>query len=222
MVTTPSTPPSLTSPSSRHSALLGLRVGDRCQGCGGGGAGVGQEAVLTESRCRRATQSGTGTRLCSGHSGRCPSGCKGHTADTRGFLPSRGPWNCHGCARRHSPSPSRPSAGPSPPVSPALSLAKSPRLSRCSGKSTPTELFLMEPREAENRLRSKSRLRSIWKRRGARGALRSLMLSAHSHPQTHPERGSAGWRGRLFLRNTQSPRVHLCKRGERGKTRRKK
>lgn len=49
----------------------------------------------------------------------------------------------------------RSAPGPSLPDSPALSLAKSPRLSRCSGKSTPTELFLMEPREAENRLRSK-------------------------------------------------------------------
>lgn len=51
------------------------------------------------------------------------------------------------------PLPSLP--GPPLPHSPALSLAKSPRLSRCSGKSTPTELFLMEPREAEKRLRSK-------------------------------------------------------------------
>lgn len=53
------------------------------------------------------------------------------------------------------------SLGRSLPDSPALSLAKSPRLSRCSGKSTPTELFLMEPREVENRFRSKPWLRSI-------------------------------------------------------------
>lgn len=52
------------------------------------------------------------------------------------------------------------------PDSPALSLAKSPRLSRCSGKSTPTELFLMEPREVENRFRSKPWLRSIWEAEG--------------------------------------------------------
>ena len=64
------------------------------------------------------------------------------------------------------PSPSRSSSAPSLPHSPALSLAKSPRLSRCSGKSTPTELFLMEPREAENRLRSKLWLRRIWEAEG--------------------------------------------------------
>lgn len=45
--------------------------------------------------------------------------------------------------------------------SPTLSLAKSPRLSRCKGKSTPTELFLIEPREAENRLRSELLLRKV-------------------------------------------------------------
>lgn len=57
-------------------------------------------------------------------------------------------------------------AGHSPPDSPTLSLAKSPRLSRCNGKSTPTELFLMEPREVENRFRSKPWLRSIWEAEG--------------------------------------------------------
>lgn len=62
--------------------------------------------------------------------------------------------------------PSEDSLGRSLPDSPALSLAKSPRLSRCSGKSTPTELFLMEPREVENRFRSKPWLRSIGEARG--------------------------------------------------------
>lgn len=58
------------------------------------------------------------------------------------------------------------SLGRSLPDSPTLSLAKSPRLSRCSGKSTPTELFLMEPREVENRFRSKPWLRSIGEAKG--------------------------------------------------------
>jgi hypothetical protein len=58
------------------------------------------------------------------------------------------------------------SLGGSLPDSPALSLAKSPRLSLCSGKSTPTELFLMEPREVENRFRSKPWLRSTGEAKG--------------------------------------------------------
>lgn len=47
------------------------------------------------------------------------------------------------CPALTLPSPAWSSPRPSLSDSPALSLAKSPRLSRCSGKSTPTELFLM-------------------------------------------------------------------------------
>ena len=47
------------------------------------------------------------------------------------------------CPALTLPSPAWSSPGPSLSDSPALSLAKSPRLSRCSGKSTPTELFLI-------------------------------------------------------------------------------
>lgn len=72
-----------------HQALCppGAACWGRCPGC----SGNGQEVVLTESHCRHANQSGTGTGLCSGHSGRCPSGCKGHTADTQGFLRNETP-----------------------------------------------------------------------------------------------------------------------------------
>lgn len=119
-----------------------------------------QEAVLTGSHCRRASRSGSGTGRCSGRSGRCPSGCRGRTAGRRGFLWRQRPWEPVAAGPPHPPA--SPSGAPRafPPDPPALSLAKSPRLRRCSGKSTPTELFLMEPREAENRFRSKPWLRS--------------------------------------------------------------
>lgn len=134
-----------------------------------GARGPGDQGWLTESRCRRASPSGSGTGPCSGRSGRCPSGCTGRTAGRRGFLRRQ---------RRGSRSPLGPRPLPSgaprasPPDSPAWSLAKSPRLRRCSGKSTPTELFLMEPREAEKRFRSKLWLRSSERGRGRGRGLR--------------------------------------------------